>query len=157
MPDSIAHRPVAEVMTPYFIACSPYTTLAEADELLKKNRIRRLPVVDRENQLLGFITAGDLLAARPPVALYARSQEERVRILSTLTVGAAMKKHPTGVYQTDTIGRAAELMLDHKIGGLPVIDVNNKVVGIITESDLFRAIVRRWREDNLILSGAHRT
>ncbi|MBI2994377.1 MAG: CBS domain-containing protein [Gammaproteobacteria bacterium] len=157
MPDSIAHKPVADVMTPNFIACSPYTSLAEADELLKKNRIRRLPVVDRENQLLGIITVRDLLAARPPEAIYPRSQEEMVRILSSITVGAVMKKHPVGAYQTDTIGRAAELMLDHKIGGLPVIDVNNQVVGIITESDVFRAIVRQWREDNLILSGAHRT
>lgn len=156
MPDSIAHKPVADVMTPYFIACSPYTSLAEADELLKKNRIRRLPVVDRENRLLGIVTVRDLLAARPPEAIHPRSQEEMVRILSSITIGAVMKKQPISAYQTDTIGRAAELMLDHKIGGLPVIDVNDKVVGIITESDIFRAIVRQWREDNLILSGAHR-
>lgn len=157
MSDKIAHQSVADLMSPQVIACTAYTTLAEADELLKKNRIRRLPVVDKDNRLLGIITAHDLIVARPAGAAQARSPEELVRVLSAVTVGAVMRKKPLGVYLTDTAGRAAELMLDHKIGGLPVIDVNDHLVGILTESDIFRAIVRQWRDDNLILSGAHRS
>ena len=156
MPDNIAHRSVSDVMTSRFVACSPYMSLAEAHELLKKHRIRRLPVVEQDNRVLGIITQHDVLAARPAEAAHARTPEELVRVLSSVTVGVVMSKKPFTVYQTDTVGRAAEIMLDKKIGGLPVIDVNDKLVGVITESDVFRAIARQWRKDNLKLSGAHR-
>ena len=156
MPENIAHRFVSDVMTARFIACSPYMSLAEAHELLKKNRIRRLPVVDQDNRVLGIITQRDIFAARPAETAHARTPEELVHVLSSVTVGVVMSKKPFTAYQTDSVGRAAEIMLDRKIGGLPVIDVNDKLVGVLTESDIFRAIARRWREDNLKLSGAHR-
>ena len=156
MADNIAHRSVSDVMTSRCISCSPYMSLAEAHELLKLHRIRRLPVIDQDKRVLGIITQHDVLAARPAEAAHARTPEELVQVLSSVTVGVVMAKKPFTTYQTDTVGRAAEIMLDKKIGGLPVIDVNDKLVGVLTESDIFRAIARQWREDNLKLSGAHR-
>lgn len=157
MSDNIAHRSVSDFMTAPCIACSPYVSLAEAHELLKKNHIRRLPVVEQENRILGVITQHDVLSARPAEAAHARTPEDLVRVLSSITVGVVMTKKPLCVYQTDTVGRAAEIMLDNKIGGLPVIDVNDMLVGVVTESDIFRAIARQWRDDNLRFSGAHRS
>ena len=51
------------------------------------------------------------------------------------------------IYQTDTIGHAAELMMENKIGGLPVLNVDHELVGLITESDIFRKLANQWRED----------
>jgi len=81
-----------------------------------------------------------------------RNMETINQYLSSIIVEYAMEHKPITIYQTDTVGHAAELMLEEKIGGLPVIDTNGKLVGLITESDIFRMIVKKWRDDNLISS-----
>jgi acetoin utilization protein AcuB len=154
MSDNFVHRPVGDVMTPYLITCSPWSSLAEAHELMAKNRIRRLPVVDGK-KLVGIITREDVLASVSMKGGARPSAEELHQRLAAVAVQAVMSKKPMTVYQSDTIGRAAELMLDNKIGAVPVLDAEDVLAGIVTESDLFRAIVRKWRDDNLIFSGAH--
>ena len=74
--------------------------------------------------------------------------------LDQLTVSTVMTHDPIVCYTDDTVGRAAELMLEHKIGGVPVISRTRMVEGIITDSDIFRLIATQWRSDNQILSGA---
>lgn len=64
-----------------------------------------------------------------------------------------MTRKPINIYQNSTIGHAAELMLDNKIGGIPVLDANDKLTGLITESDISRLIVRRWRDENILTTG----
>jgi acetoin utilization protein AcuB len=154
MADNLVHRPVADVMTPYLITCAPWTTLAEAHELMAKNQIRRLPVLDGK-KLVGIITREDILASESTKGGHRPTTEDLRARLSAVAVQAVMSKKPVTVYQSDTIGRAAELMLDNKFGAVPVLDADGSVVGMVTESDLFRAIVRKWRDDNLIFSGAH--
>ena len=154
MADNLVHRPVADVMTPYLITCAPWTSLAEAHELMAKNRIRRLPVLDAK-KLVGIITREDVLASVSTKGSQRPSSEELRERLSAVAVQTVMSKKPFTVYESDTIGRAAEVMLDNKIGAIPVLNADDTVAGLVTESDLFRAIVRKWRDDNLILSGAH--
>jgi acetoin utilization protein AcuB len=154
MSDNLVHRPVGDVMTPYLITCSPWTSLAEAHELMSKNRIRRLPVLD-EKTLVGIVTREDVLASVSTKGGHRPSADELHQRLSAVAVQAVMSKKPLTLYQSDTIGRAAEIMLDNKIGAVPVLEADGQLVGIVTESDLFRAIVRKWRDDNLIFSGAH--
>ena len=154
MSRNLVHRPVAEIMTPYLISCSPWTSLAEAHELMAKNHIRRLPVLSEE-RLVGIITREDVLASESTKGAYRKSTEELQRRRSAIAVQAVMSKKPLTVHESDTIGHAAELMMDNKIGVVPVISVDGKITGIVTESDVFRAIVRKWRDDNLIFSGAH--
>ncbi len=144
-------------MNPYVVTVTPYVTLAAAYELLQKNKIRRLPVIDDSKKLIGIITLKDILEAKPSDIKHSLSLEEAYRYLSTLTVSVAMKNKPVSIYQTSTIGHAAELMLDNKIGGLPVLDANEELVGLITESDIFRLIVKRWRDENYLNSGAHQS
>jgi acetoin utilization protein AcuB len=153
MSENLVHRPVADIMTPYLITCAPWTTLAEVSELMAKNHIRRLPVIDEE-RLVGIITREDVLASESTKGSYHKSTEELQRRRSAVAVQAVMSKKPLTVYESDTIGHAAELMMDNKIGVVPVIGADGKLVGIVTESDIFRAIVRKWRDDNLIFSGA---
>lgn len=129
---------VKDWMTPDPITIAPSTTLPEAHRLMKECNIRRLPVVDN-GRLVGIVTLGDIREASPSNAT-ALSIFELNYLLSRLTVGEMMTRDPICVAPGMSIEAAARLMLEHKIGGLPVID-GTCVVGIITESDIFRLLV----------------
>lgn len=139
-------------MNPYLITVSPYDNLAQAYELLVKNKIRRLPVVDGNKKLIGILTLKDILEAKPSDIKHTLYIDDIFKHLSGLTVTTAMTNNPITIYQTSTVGNAAELMLEHKIGGLPVLDAGGSLVGLVTESDIFRLIVRRWRDENYLKS-----
>ena len=149
---SLVQENVSEIMNPYLITVSPYDTLAQAYELLVKNKIRRLPVVDNNKKLIGILTLKDILEAKPSDIKHTLYIDDIYKHLSGLTVVVAMTSKPITIYQTSTVGNAAELMLEHKIGGLPVLDAGDSLVGLITESDIFRLIVRRWRDENYFKS-----
>lgn len=106
------------------VVISPVVPVPAALAFMEKHEIRRLPVVD-EGKLLGMVTKSDLAAA------VGREKD--------LFVADVMAKKPVTVSADETLERAAKIMLDRKISGLPVVD-EEKVVGIITESDAFRAL-----------------
>jgi len=153
MADPLVHTLVAECMTHFVLSVTPYDSLARAWELMMTNHIRRLPVID-EGRLIGIVTQTDILNAKPADPAHRLALADVARELENLIVSTVMTKNPISIYDNDTVGHAAELMLEHKIGGLPVIDTEGNLVGLITESNLFRLLARRWREDNLIFSGA---
>jgi acetoin utilization protein AcuB len=130
---------VKDWMTPDPITISSDTTLPEAHRIMKENHIRRLPVVD-DGRLVGIVTWGDI---REASASDCTSLDvfELVYLLDTLPVRHFMTRNPVTVTPITPIARAAQLMLEHKIGGLPVVDHRGKLVGIITESDIFRVLV----------------
>jgi len=130
---------IKDWMTPDPITVPTSTTLPEAHHLMEKHGIRRLPVVD-EGELKGLITRGDIRGAQPSEAT-SLSIFEIHYLLSRLTVDKIMKTDVLTVKPDDTVSVAAKLMYERKIGGLPVVDDEGKVVGIITESDIFRMIV----------------
>jgi acetoin utilization protein AcuB len=153
MKDQIVHMPVTECMSPDLITVGPYQSLAEAYELMRENQIRRLPVLSND-KLKGIITLKDILEAKPPDVAHRLSLDQVIANLSNIVVELAMTREPVCVYRTDTLGHAAELMLERKIGGLPVIDANGLLVGLITESDIFRRLAHAWRSDNVREIGA---
>jgi acetoin utilization protein AcuB len=104
------------------------TDYQQALQLMQEKRLRRLPVVDRERRLVGIVAERDLLLA---ATRYPRAGVDVGEFMSTKLVTAA-----PGM----SIGDAARLMLEHRIGGLPVVD-GGALVGIITESDIFRRFV----------------
>lgn len=130
---------VRDWMTPNPITITPKTTLPDAYNLMKQSEIRRLPVVDR-GQLVGIVTLGDVREAQPSDAT-TLSIYELNYLLSKLTVDKIMTREPLTVEPDTTIRDAARLMLEHKIGGLPVMKEHH-LVGIITESDIFRVLVQ---------------
>ncbi len=109
---------------------------------MTEKRIRRLPVVDR-GKLVGIITLGDVRGAEPSAAS-TLSVWEMNNLLTKLTVSEIMTRDPTTISQEATISTVAEIMLEKKFSGLPVVDEAGKLVGIITESDIFRLVVREW-------------
>lgn len=137
---------VRDWMTPDVIFVSSETPLSEADQLIVDNMIRRLPVVDN-GKLVGICTYGDIREARPSSAT-SLSVWELNYLLSQLTIKDIMTPNPITIAPNATIGEAARLMLKNQISGLPVVDTASKLVGIITESDIFRLVVREWDETN---------
>ncbi|MCS6774642.1 MAG: CBS domain-containing protein [Anaerolineae bacterium] len=130
---------VRDWMTANPVTISPNTSLADAHRLMKQKRVRRLPVVEN-GRLVGIVALSDILEAEPSGATTLSIYEINY-LLAELKIEKIMKRNVITVTPDTPIREAAELMLTHKIGGLPVIQ-DGKLVGIITESDIFRMIVR---------------
>ncbi len=138
---------VKDWMTSDIITVGPETTLPEAHQIMVTEEIRRLPVVNAEGELMGIITLGDVRGAQPSPAT-SLSIWEMNYLLSSLTVEKIMTPEPISVHPEQTIGDAARVMLENRISGLPVVDETGKLVGIITESDIFSMVViHEWNEE----------
>jgi acetoin utilization protein AcuB len=130
---------VRERMTRPVITALPDTPLQEALNLMREKGIRRLPVVDSDGRLRGIVSDRDLLHASPSDAT-SLSVWELNYLLSKVSLRDVMTRSVITVDGGTPIEEAARIMVDKKIGGLPVMDGDN-VVGIITETDLFRVLV----------------
>jgi acetoin utilization protein AcuB len=115
------------------------TTVPEARSILKANKISRLPVTDKGKALIGIVTEFDLVNACPSSAT-SLDMWEVSYLISKLKVESIMTKKVVAITESCTVEDAARLMADHDISGLPVMRGEN-IVGIITESDLFRVFV----------------
>ncbi len=111
----------------------------EALAQMRKDKVRRYPVVDKNKKLIGIVTYTDLLNASPSDAT-SLSVWEVNYLLSKITVERVMTKDVVTICSNCTIEDAARMMADNKIGGLPVVD-DDKLVGIITETDLFKILL----------------
>jgi acetoin utilization protein AcuB len=129
-------------MTPDVITVPPETPILDAQEIMKKHRVRRLPVVNKRGKLLGIVTKSDILEASPSDAT-TLSIWELNYLLARTTVEQIMVKAEDliTVSPNDPIERAALLMCQHKVGGLPVVE-GSQLVGIITESDIFEVLLK---------------
>ncbi len=108
----------------------------EALARMRKDKVRRYPVVDKKGKLIGIVTDSDLMNASPSEAT-TLSVWEINYLLSRITVERVMTRDPITVTEDTTVEEAARIMADNKIGGLPVLR-DNRLVGIITETDLFK-------------------
>ena len=129
---------VGERMSRPPIVIGPEMSIHDALALFKKERIRRAPVI-KGGKLVGIVSDKDLLNASPSPAT-TLSVWEMNYLLSKLTVSEVMTKQVTTVAEDTPIEEAARIMADNKIGGLPVVK-GTRVVGIITETDLFKLFI----------------
>lgn len=134
---------VRDWMTHEVITASPETSIIEADKLMIDHTIRRLPVVDQFGKLVGIVTYGDVREARPSSAT-SLSVWELNYLISRLTLAEIMTPSPITISPDSTIAEAASAMLKHMISALPVVDHKGHLVGILTESDIFRMVVHDW-------------
>jgi len=116
------------------------TSYQDALKLMHERRFRRLPVVDSAQKLIGIVAERDLLHAAPSPAT-SLSMWELNYLLSRLKVSELMAAKVITVDPDMPIERAAHLMVEHRIGGLPVVDAQRHVLGLITETDIFKAFV----------------
>jgi acetoin utilization protein AcuB len=137
---------VKDWMTTDVITITPETTLTDAAALMRDKNIRRLPIVTADGKLVGILSQTDVMAAKPSDATTLDIWEINY-LLSRLKVEKVMTPRPFTVQPDSTLKDAAQLMYDHKIGGIPVVDDRNVVVGIITESDIFRVLIAWFNEE----------
>ena len=130
---------VKDQMTVNPVTVTSATTIADAAELMKKHRFRRLPVVDI-GKLVGIVTDRDLRKASPSSAT-TLSVHEADYLLSKALIKDIMTKKVLSIGSEATIEEAALVMYNNRIGGVPVVDKNQDVVGIITETDIFKCLV----------------
>lgn len=131
---------VSEHMSRNVITVSRQTGVDDALRMMRDQNIRRLPVVDKQGKLVGIVSDKDLYLASPSPASSLDIFELRY-LLARLGVEKIMSS-PVVTVQPDTpLEEAARIMADKKIGGLPVVDSDQNLVGIITESDLFKIFV----------------
>ncbi|MEG6584402.1 CBS domain-containing protein [Dendrosporobacter sp. 1207_IL3150] len=130
---------IANRMTANPITISPLTTVADASELMRKNKFRRLPVVDK-GKIVGIVTDRDLMEVSPSPAT-TLSIFELNYLLAKMQVKDIMTKEVVTIASDATVEEAALVMYNTRVGGLPVLDSDGKVVGIITETDIFKCFV----------------
>ncbi|MEW6243124.1 MAG: CBS and ACT domain-containing protein [Bacillota bacterium] len=129
---------VKERMTKDPVCIEPHTSVLDALAVLKKHNVRRLPVCEN-GRLVGLVTQMDLLKASPSEAT-SLSVWELNYLISKTTVSDIMARRPVTVTPDMPVEEAALIMRDKRIGGLPVVE-SDKLVGIITETDIFDAFV----------------
>ena len=130
---------IEERMTRNPITASEDMSVVEASELMKKEKVHRLPVIDENKNLLGIITEKDILYASPsPVSTL--SIHEMAYLLSKLTVKKLMSKNVVTISRDTTIEEAARLMVNQDLSCLPVVE-NGKLIGIVSKSDLFKILL----------------
>lgn len=119
---------IQSLMVPDPITITEETSIQKALALMKENRIRHLPVVDRKKKLTGWVTLSDLKQGLIP------------SMLGDVSLGDIVNRNPYTVSPDEDIEAAAKLVYWHKISGMPVIN-NGELVGVITETDLLRAFI----------------
>ncbi|HHV35565.1 MAG TPA: CBS domain-containing protein [Syntrophomonadaceae bacterium] len=131
---------VRDKMTRDPVAITPQTTIADALALMREGDFRRLPVLHR-GKLVGIVTDRDLSEVSPSPAT-SLSVFELNYLLSRTKIGTVIKKQQQviSISPDDYLEKAALIMRDHQIGAIPVLE-DGKLVGIITESDIFDAFI----------------
>jgi len=127
---------VGQRMTPNPVTVQKNVGIEDALKLMLDSAVRRLPVLDDNEKLVGIVSDKDLLYASPSPAT-TLSVHELHYLLSKLTVEKLMSSPVITVSEFTPLEEAARIMVDNKIGGLPVMR-DERLVGIITETDMFK-------------------
>jgi acetoin utilization protein AcuB len=126
-------------MNPNVITVDADDSMLDATKILKEHNIRHLPVLEK-GKLVGVITDRDLKRASPSDATSLEAHE-LLYLIATIKVREIMTKNPITVPYNYTIEEAAEILLQAKISGMPVVDKDGDVIGTITQTDLFKVLI----------------
>jgi acetoin utilization protein AcuB len=130
---------VRDRMTPNPKTTSPDVPIAEALERMRQDKVHRYPVVDKKGKMVGIVSMADLLYAAPS-SVTSLNVWEVTYLLNQIKIKETMTRDVITVDESCPIEEAARLMRDRQIGGLPVMR-GGELVGIITESDLFKVFL----------------
>lgn len=132
---------VSRSMTRQVITVDPDVRIFDAQELMQANDIRHLPVVEKDDKLVGIVTDRDIRSALPYSFFKKSLDETEKEKISELRVKDIMSKKPISISPTYTIQDALLVIQDSRVGALPVVDEQGKVTGIISVRDLLRAFI----------------
>ncbi|MET7479286.1 CBS domain-containing protein [Streptomyces sp. NPDC005648] len=148
------HNKVGSVMTTEVVRAEYGTPFKEVVRLLGENRISGLPVVDEDDKVIGVISETDLMIRqadapdpyephrRHPLATLSRESRTRKAKARARTAGRLMTEPPVTVHADDSIVEAARTMALHHVERLPVLDEEQRLVGIVTRRDLLQVFLR---------------
>jgi acetoin utilization protein AcuB len=128
---------VSDIMSSPAICVDGLTAVTEAQQLMRRHKIRRVPVLDGR-KLVGILTQGDVRGAMPS-EVTTLNRTEQDYLISHLKVNRVMSKEVITATREMSLADATRLLAQYKISGLPVID-DDTVVGMVTESDVFETI-----------------
>lgn len=131
---------IKEWMTKDVITVDPEASMMRAAKLMKEKNIRRLPVVDDKGRLLGILSDRDVKEASPSKAT-TLDVHELYYLLSEIKVKNIMTPNPLTIRDTDTVIKCAAIMHDKKVSGLPVLDESGKLVGIMSQNEVYRVLL----------------
>jgi acetoin utilization protein AcuB len=135
---------VRDWMTRHPVTIPRGLSILKTHALMDEEQVNRLLVLDDDGSLLGIVTSGDVREALPsPVS--SLEPYERREALDEIPIEEMISDDLITIHPDATIQEAADLMFSNKIGGLPVID-DDRLVGVITQSDLLRGLVRMLDE-----------
>jgi acetoin utilization protein AcuB len=143
---------VGERMTKRLVTVTEDTPVSRALELMKREKVRRFPVLDKHGRLVGIVLERDLIYAAPSPAT-TLSIFEIHTLLAKIKVSDVMTREVVTVFEDTPLEEAARIMADNSIGGLPVMR-GDQLVGIITETDIFKVFLEMLggRDDGVRLS-----
>lgn len=144
-----------DIMQTQVITIEPEKNIIEAAKLMLEKNINGLPVINKENKVIGIITQSDLILTQKKfnlpsfftlldsfIPLTSLSKlEEEIKKMSAATVKEAMTKEPYCLSPTDTIEDIAQVMAEKKFHTLPVVDKEKKLLGIVGKADILKALV----------------
>ena len=142
LPDLKRTLYVSDYMTNEVVTITPDTSLLEAQRLMGTKRIRVLLVID-EKKLAGLVTRTDMMKVTPSHFTLSKNQEQSLEVMLQ-PVEKIMTRQLLTVTPEQPLLKVAELMLENKIHSLPVVGTEGELVGIITESDLFRMAIQKF-------------
>lgn len=135
---------VRELMSQPAITIAWDRSILEASGLMESNNIRRLPVVDDQGLVAGIVSLGDV---REAMSVYQTANPYAPDSDDVLLAVDEVMTTPTITVGPDAqLLDVVRLMLEHKIGGIPVVDEAGYPVGMVTESDLFRLMLDLWQQ-----------
>lgn len=131
---------IRDWMTKEVITVSPGVSMMKASRLMREHKVHRLPVVGEDGSLVGIISDRDIKDASPSKAT-TLDMHELYYLLAEIKVQEIMTRQPVSMRGDDSVEQAALVMVERHFGGIPVVDEADKVVGIITESDIFKVFI----------------
>lgn len=131
---------IKEFMSKNVVTVKEDQSLLEVQNIMAEHNYRRVPVVDDIKRIKGILTAGDVGRATPSDAS-TLSKYEANYILGKLKIKDLMTKNVVTVGENEDLERAAYLMYQNKFGVLPVVDADNKLCGIVADSDILKVFV----------------
>jgi len=134
-------KPISEIMTKKVITLSTKDNLETAEYLFKKNKIRHIPVV-KNNKIIGMLSYTDLLRISFADAVYDDEETIDTVVYNMFTIEQVMVKNITSVNSKATVKEVAEILTSKEFHALPVVD-NNKLVGIVTTTDLIKYMLEQ--------------